>query len=270
MVSQASSDLGIFILTVPGTRDVMSLINTVQKFLNTVPIVVEAITPAALPCGGKHLGGSGRHRNGLSCVEVATSLSHQRARNLASARKCNWSLFLEDDSIVQSSISFLPDLILEIESFGSGEQPVGIHLFPEQFGILRKHTRSLLNVVALPDYAVGYVLNAKALRESEKLAEKIHLSVADWPKGMDQIHWYAPTRSLITHPNLDNHPSQSQIEELRRLRASQSSFSYRFVNYPLLRILVLRLGSLLGMKYGKNWIASERIRSVVLLNRGYN
>lgn len=270
MVSVNSLDLGIFVLSVPGTRDTSNLINSIQSLLHITPAVVDSVTPASLPCKGVHPQDPRRHENGLSCIEIATSISHHRARNLAFSLGHRWALFIEDDGIPQLAIADLPNLISAVERVATCDKPTGIHLFPEQFGILRQRNHEFLDVLSLPDYAVGYILNESALHLAEKLAPTIHLSVADWPKGITAINWFAPTQSFIIHPNLDNYPSQSQIEEQRRFRATHASFAHQFLQYPFFRILVLRSARLLGLTYGKSWIGSEKIRSVALLRKVHN
>lgn len=222
--------------------------------------ILSAITPSDL------IRSNFMNYNDLTEVEVAISLSHHIARKRAKKLNSDWCIILEEDAIINFTKEEIIFLIQEISSKNTSIHiPLGIHLFPEQFGILVTNKReNFAKVRYLPDFAVGYVLNYSAIKKSVEFQNFIKIEVADWPKFMrSKINWFSPLVSFVLHPNFHLSGTLSATRVHREFRAEQiwvkKIFSRR--NFPL---LLIKVGHLLHIKFGINPIDSEKIRSILI------
>jgi hypothetical protein len=203
---------------------------------------------------------------GVEPLEMVISISHHRARSTALKRNQEWTLILEEDAIINFDRHRIEMLICAIgRDFDLGTTKIGIHLFPEQFGVLTgSKNAKYLRVLHQPDFAVGYMLNFDALKWSVDNFNSRDVEIADWPKYIKMgIKWFAPLNSLVFHPDLKLPTTQSSTKRYRDSRSSESLLKKLF-NPRILHYLILRSTFLLGGSFGSFPINSEKIRSVRL------
>lgn len=199
----------------------------------------------------------------ISPIERAISHSHNQARLLARQQGWDWALILEEDAMVTGTKDSLDLMIQEFDHLQLNFYPVAIHLFPEQHGLLGHINKgTLYKVYWVPDYAVGYLLNSAALRESTESFATHTIQVADWPDLMRSLKWWAPKRSWALHPMVSEEISATQ----RTRKIAQRSI-------PLVRKILSRgywIGFLLPFfaklfkQYGNHEIPATNLRSVII------
>jgi len=251
--------IGAVVLSVNGKFRSKSL-----HLLEDIPEVAEivifkSLTPKILGCEEhKH-----NHNRGYTCNEHATALSHQAARNFAFTKDWDWTIFVEDDAeILKDFISKILDVLSF--NFSKPKHGIALHLFPEQFGLLKRLTDKIYKVIFLPDYAVGYVLDRQALFYCLQESNKVHCYLADWPRFIRKLDWYSYQTSLVIHPDLRNIQSytNSDIELGRNQRFTEYSLWQRILNSRFLMIVVLKLMRLIGNDYGNAPIQAQNFRTV--------
>jgi hypothetical protein len=225
--------------------------------------IFKAIRPEDITCQNHSNGFSSSHRN-ISCLENAISESHRRVRELALNTSSEWCVFLEEDFILENDFDSIKDLFLILNECFGRTRPLAIHLFPEQFGLLRrwKH-QELLQIMKVPDYAVGYAMNHKALEVAGNIP--IANQVADWPMGIRRlIDWYAPTKSIIAHPLFDSDSRVSLNRKFREIRSGRRSQFSKLFKIGNTQLILFFLGRIFRITYGSNKIESEKLRSVII------
>jgi hypothetical protein len=227
--------------------------------------LVKALTPASLGCLAKepeHL--HGFYPQAISCVEFAISRSHESARALALSENCEWAIFLEEDFISGEEIQNLNSYLGILDKLIT-DTPIGVHLFPEQFGILASCRRfPFLRVLAMPDFAVGYILNKAALIQCSNQLDFKKFEIADWPRYMRDLIWLAPKKSIVLHPDISENAGKSSTLTARVQRMDSLGFLTKIKNSRNYLLFVLFLGRLVNIQYGNSPISSERIRSIEL------
>lgn len=218
-----------------------------------------ALTPLVLGC--ENLDNNHTHSNGLTCNEFAASLSHQVARNFSIVFELDWVLFLEDDAILSENFLTALGNLIEFNNFA--EKELAFHLFPEQFGLLKTTHDKLFSVIILPDYAVGYLMNLEAIKFTVGFTHIVQNFLADWPKFIKKISWFAPHESMIRHPKLDSkHDNKiSSIEKFRRLKHDSYSFYDKLFSREMLRKIILVLLKPLTKAYGNSSIKAPALRT---------
>jgi len=200
----------------------------------------------------------------LSPVEIATAISHQRARTFVLEQGCEWAIILEDDAQILGDFVNVQSLVENIEAHFGQESKLAIHLFPEQFGILRSNSReSFFRVLSLPDCAVGYAMNKHALNASISI-QGIENEVADWHSEIRKLTWLAPKASLVCHPDLGNSKFRSLTTNPRNNRVMSRSLLEKLITYPYLKMFILRITLPCLRSYGCNPISSEKLRTKIL------
>jgi GR25 family glycosyltransferase involved in LPS biosynthesis len=261
--SEESIHIGVFVISMNGSNSNSTLQNLIDHQLNLDDITfIQAVTPNDICNFGEVHKHKGWPRE-LTCVEVAISHSHVRARETASSHNVDIAIILEEDA--QLGVDFLQTLKNSLIPKLAAKKPIGIHLFPEQFGILRKQkSEELYKIVKIPDYAVGYVLNSHALQVFTGQIEVQKKQIADWPKLARKIFWYAPKMSLVVHPDNYKGPTVSLAEKSRqtkRLNLKPISKLRIRINLSFLFYLYFKN---FGQVYGKNPISSEKLRSYII------
>jgi hypothetical protein len=198
-------------------------------------------------------------------IEMAISVSHHRARLRAEVIGREWTIILEEDAIINFNVVQLLKLIENLAKNHDRKKPLGIHLFPEQFGILTKNLKcDFLNVKYLPDYAVGYCLNSSAIKTAIKDFDANKVQLADWPhKIRKNISWFAPSSSFVLHPDTHLYTTKSSTSKYREERKNYSFFR-KISSFRMIPLFLIKIGHILNLKFGKNPIASEKIRSIIL------
>lgn len=251
-------ELSIFIISLPHSSKGQYLESQLRRIYGLKPFRLEGVTPNDLPCASTQMDHfhQGKIRL-LSCVEVATALSHQRAREFAYRNGSDWNLILEDDSELITEKSYLlseiiKDLSPDISNF--------VHLFPEQNGLLAKSSKAnLLKIVKVPDYANAYLLNRCALSVILPKAKNSHTYLADWPRMPRQLNKWASAYSVFRHPTEEESPS-SITESRFRLQGNARNFRIFF----LLKQTVFKHVSKFLTSYGDQPIKNEQLRTVIL------
>lgn len=246
----------VVIISVEGSESLPKLEKTLQKLrfnysvlLATTPENLELKTSTTIS---------------LSPVEIATAISHQRARAFVLEQGCEWAIILEDDAQILDDFIDIQFLIENIEAYFGRESKLAIHLYPEQFGILRSNSREpFFRVISLPDCAVGYAMNKNALNASIFI-QGIENEVADWHSEIRKLTWLAPKASLVLHPDLGNSKIRSLTTNPRNNRVMARSFLEKLIMYPYLKMFVLRINFPCLRKYGCNPISSEKLRTKTL------
>lgn len=237
-------------------RDTCLLESELLKIHSLHLEIVQATTPIDLnciePCSWHSPFGVNRK---ISCREAAVSMSHVRARKRAAQSDSQYFMFLEDDAIVDySKLKALFDKLLRIKHMQVNA--FAIHLFPEQYGIISYAAKDeLLKLSMIPDYAVGYILNRKALNIFNSKSQNAVNEIADWPQFAKRIDWYAPFDSPIRHPK-DSKSSYLVSSRILR-RKSNAKFD---VSGKIRFIRFLLMGSN-NRKYGQNLIDNEKLRT---------
>lgn len=232
-----------------------------QFNLNDITFI-QAVTPNDICNFGEVHKHKGWPRE-LTCIEVAISYSHIRARETALSHNVDIAIILEEDA--QLGVEFLQILKNSLIPKLVSSEPIGIHLFPEQFGILRKQkSEELYKILKIPDFAVGYVLNSYALRVLSGEIEIQKKQIADWPKLARRIFWYAPKISLVIHPNNYKGPTVSLAEKSRQNRRLNQHPLSKLRNQVNLGFLFYLFFKNIGRPYGKNPISSEKLRSYII------
>lgn len=252
-----SRSLSCQVIAIPGRRDFSCLKN--ELLSNRLNFdIIEALTPA-------NLEKQDRDFSELSDVEIATALSHHKARLFALDKNCDWNLFLEDDAILRKGFSEkLFSFLDKLEENIDFELPVGVHLFPEQFGILEART-GFYKILSLPDCAVGYILNQKALRMSSHVVN-IQKDVADWPNIFSNFVWFTPTASLVIHPDISISTNLSDTFLPRQLRTRHLNLVTKILNYPFRKMFCIKVLLIFADSFGCNYVSSERIRTRIVKN----
>ena len=199
----------------------------------------------------------------LSPVEIATSISHQRARKFALELGCEWAIILEDDAQIIGGFENIETLIKQIEMTLGHESALAVHLYPEQFGILKSNSKeSFFRVLSVPDCAVGYAMNKNALRATMSI-QGIETEVADWHRELRKFSWFAPKSSLVIHPDVRKSNIRSLTRDPRNHRVNQRTLIKRLASYPILKMFFLRFPLPYSSSYGHNPISSEKLRTKV-------
>lgn len=207
--------------------------------------------------------------HGLSRVEVAISLSHHLARKQALTSKSNWCVFLEEDANLTAHFSKLKKLTETLDEVHKYKGfALGIHLFPEQYGILcQKGEDPYLAVIKMPDYAVGYALNRLAIKTAVENFNQTKIELADWPKYIrNSITWKAPLESLVTHPDLNDENIPSSTRSIREKR-KQSSLLRKLFRLNSYKYVLFRIAGLYCTKFGQSNIHSKKLRTIVFLKK---
>lgn len=218
-----------------------------------------ALTPLDLGC--ENLDVFHTHCNGLTCNEFAASLSHQVARNFSIVFELDWVLFLEDDAILSDNFFVALGNLIESQDFT--EKRIAIHLFPEQFGLLKTSHDKLLRVMFLPDYAVGYLMNLEAIKFTVGFTNIVQKFLADWPNFIKKISWFAPHESMVTHPMLDYkyNDKTSSIERSRKLKHDSYSLYDKLFSREMLRKIVLIFLKPFTKAYGNSSVKAPALRT---------
>lgn len=218
-----------------------------------------ALTPLVLGC--ENLDVFHTHSNGLTCNEFAASLSHQVARNYSIVFELDWVLFLEDDAILSDNFFTVLDDLIKSRDFT--EKEMAFHLFPEQFGLLKTSYNKLFSVIILPDYAVGYLMNLEAIKFSIGFTHIVQNFLADWPKFIKKISWFAPSESIIIHPTLDYRYNDkiSSIEKFRQLKHDSYSLYDKLFSREMLRKILLIFLKPFTKAYGSSSIKAPALRT---------
>jgi hypothetical protein len=243
-------------------RTVLPSVETFCK-LNDLPLhIYSAFTPKDIGCSDRphHHSSFGRT---LTCVEIAIAHSHAGARRAAFELDLDIVIILEDDADVLLGKSELIIKWLEW-ALSQPQKRIGIHLYPEQFGVLIKKSRqiNLNRVILLPDFAVGYVLNRRSLKAWNRSSSRARKWVADWPLSAYKLRWYAPGEPVLTHPLNDF--SISYAATGRTDRINSLSIWQRRMNVGTIRFLLFLFFSLFGRRVGSTPIPNERLRTILL------
>ena len=147
-----------------------------------------------------------------TCNQLAANISHQMCRYLAYENNYDWYIFLEDDAVIKDEplfLEFIASLRDELFNFN----PIAINLFPAQYAILTKsHLPNMYKALKIGDYAVGYALNKLALRPTLNLQINDFKGVADWPRNMFKLKWYAPKIPIVVHPDVHSSKYDSYLQ----------------------------------------------------------
>jgi len=221
--------------------------------------IFRALSPLFLGCENPDNNHS--HTESLTCNEFAASLSHQAARNFAVVFELDWVLFLEDDAILADDFFVTLDNLTGSNEFA--EKEVAFHLFPEQFGLLKTAYNKLFSIIILPDYAVGYLMNLKAIKFTVGYTHHAQNFLADWPKYIKKINWFAPYESMIRHPKLDYKYSDelSSIEKFRQIKHESYSFYDKLLSRELMRKIFLVFLKPFTKAYGDSSIKAPLLRT---------
>jgi GR25 family glycosyltransferase involved in LPS biosynthesis len=258
------AQLGAIIISLPKNRNFNPLLESLSGLPFSEVIILEATTPMDLMCGGI-LGDHEHHgnRRSMSCSEVAAAISHHRARAIALAKGWNAVLILEDDAVLKDR-SELFAILNRIHEMNHA--PVLLHLFPEQYGIMknRGNHNFFYDVIKIPDYAVSYILNEKALVEIIKFAPTVNRDLADWPADINRLQVLASKTSVFIHPvNGENQRTSSIWLSRTKVLAGRKGIN-RFRLIELYRVMIYKFVALFSRKYGTNKIISENLRSLIL------
>lgn len=220
--------------------------------------VPDGVTIKDLPCyGNKHI-----HRykgKNFSCSQLAAATSHQISRIFAASLNFKYFVFLEDDAEIPSEEDFISFLQV-LQDRTDLERNIAIHLFPSQFGILRKCQKNdFLKIVKLPDYAVGYILSTTSLNIINFFSATNLIGVADWPQAFKKLYWYAPKSSIVTHPAQKNISYKSKIQKdkkvLQSMKIANLSDVFNFLFFKIFSLFPV---------FDSIEIQSERLRSRVI------
>ena len=257
-INSGDLSLSVVFISVPGQRDCKSLIASVSAIL---PVVVQRLD-ASLPSGALNLSNSKGFA--ISGIESAISESHHRAREISFKLGCDWALILEDDAVATLELQNLPELLHVLGSCFDLETPIGIHLAPEQFGIMiRKKSEVFLRNIRLADCAVAYILNRPALQSCLDAGAPI-MEVADWPKALRRFQWISPLKPMFAHPHISNVEVTSSSFAPRLFRSQSKSLVRKLIEYPYHIMFTFKVASWLGSNYGNGYVQSEKIRSKVI------
>jgi hypothetical protein len=165
---------------------------------------------------------------------------------------------MEDDAVINENFfTFLQEITSS--SVFKAKKPIGFHLFPEQFGILKKISANIARVLMIPDYAVAYILNEPALKLSMDSSDKCSRFLADWPKFLKNIHWFAPLKSTVFHPEVNPMSDfDSSIHSSRIYRLSQLN---KFHIYYKFKKIIIMAFSLFIKELGTAKINAPKLRS---------
>ena len=249
--------LVVLVIALKNSSVGLKTIGLLSKFVDVE--IIEAATPNSL------LSHAYKPAKGVEPIEMAISVSHHLARLRAKTLSRDWTLILEEDVIIKFEIEELLTLIEEIDSYNKVKIPLGIHLFPEQFGILTMiKNRGFLHVNYLPDCAVGYCLNLLAIEKTVQDFRENQVEIADWPSRIRKnILWFAPNTSLVAHPDLRLKTTKSSTSEYRKKRKNLSLYR-KLLKFKIIPFVLIKIGHILNLKFGENPVDSEKIRSVKL------
>lgn len=236
-----------------------------QSFLNLSIsreklIILEASTPASL----QDLG-NGEAQN-ISQVEMAISLSHQRARDVGLREDVDWVLILEEDAIQLVQEEVISNFLSNLDSAVGLAEPKAVHFAPEQFGILlSRKCKDYFSNLMLADCAVAYALNKSALRQLCAFSElsDIVSQVADWPTALRKLRWYSPKLPFFAHPELIEEGGSASTN-MRTARLSRRKVWHRLFSKKALKTILFLSLARFGDSYGTGYVVNERYRSKVL------
>jgi len=171
---------------------------------------------------------------------------------------------LEEDFMPRGELKdFVKSLSCCLRFLSKRSSPAGFHFFPEQGGIFRtSRTTDFLRAVWVPDFAVAYALNREGL--AKVLSAPVDpRSVADWPKQVRKIEWWANETSVFLHPAPEL--VRSENHQLRFNRKRKRFEARSWVNRQVWVQMLIRFSPLmLTERIGNQTIENELIRSVVL------
>jgi hypothetical protein len=257
-VKAPGKSLGVLIIARKNSQSAHMLFKTLEDHFNVE--IVNATTPSDLNDSNFY------PAKNVETLEMAISISHHRARTRALTLGYEWTLILEEDAIVNFDYFQIRLLISSIEQkFSRKNIPIGIHLFPEQFGILRhKRGARFLRILYLPDGAMGYLLNLKGVKRAVADFVPTRVEIADWPRSLRKnIIWFAPRSSLVLHPDVRLVDTESATQIYRDIR-SRYSRPRKFLTYRVVPLLFIRVGARFNLSFGTQPITSEKIRSIKL------
>ena len=241
------------------TRDSANLVHDLMAILGKDNVyILNALTPNTIGCTLDDICITSMHPK-ITCVEFAVARSHEAARQFSYEKSARVSIILEDDASLESNFPILVELFRK--RCGKSATPIGLHCYPEQFGILTARKNSeFLRCLRVPDYAITYILNLAALQELSQTRDRREPEIADWPKYMRKILWLAPNESMVAHQELF-----SFVDPSRKVRQDieKGFLISRKLNAALMLFVFHAIG-LLGKRYGKSKIASEKLRSYVI------
>lgn len=221
--------------------------------------LLEATTPDDL----QESSGLGKVK--ITRVERAIAVSHHRARLMGLSLNSDFVTILEEDAIPLLGAADFEDFLKLASAHISSGHPTGIHLSPEQFGIMTKRKNDVfLQVKMLADCAVAYLLNNVALR-TIAADRSFETEVADWPKIMKSITWLAPIVPIFSHPDLRKSTeinSSSSLDRQSRLKAL--SRLQKVQHFPYQRFFSFKFFAFFGTKYGNGYAENEKYRSRII------
>lgn len=258
--------LGVFILTINPNFESTPLYAFLISCKDFQVFIVDGFKPVDLGCREDCLGHGARSK--ISCVEFAVAEGHRKMRILARQTSCETFLFLEDDAIVNCSPELLLDLHNQLLSNKGMYSTPAIHLFPEQNGLLiETKFPSLKKIVAIPDYAVSYLMSFEALESISKDDSNVASQIADWPNYVKKLNWFATEKSYFIHPDTRIEGSRSTTKMHRGFRQQNQTIREKFFNPRSYMVLILPMLALIGRQVGQSPIEAENLRSVCLRSR---
>jgi len=254
---------GVFVLTIDDNFGYSLLHEVLTGWQNAEVIIVRGFKPHEIGCDLECPGHGPGHQ--LSCVEFAVAEGHRRMRNEARNSHFDLNLFLEDDAILNCTLGELDSLFHIFSEFEKDKDGACLHLFPEQNGLLvETFEPTLLKVLLVPDYAVAYVLNMRALNLTARFDSKASVEVADWPKYLRRLKWYASSHSFVTHPDIRAANVRSLTQSQRNNRHGSKTWMNKYLDINSYRGPFLTILRLFGMALGHQPIEAEKLRSAVV------
>jgi GR25 family glycosyltransferase involved in LPS biosynthesis len=224
----------------------------------------------------------------LSLQEISCALNHKGIIELQSIYNQDWTLVLEDDSIIDSSR--LKKLLDTLPIF---ESPTVLHLgsfndenlTPHPFPVYTAQKRLLViqdeifhRTVIPPNGGFGYLINLAAAELAKKYASHKKLaSEADFPIfWRNRVNFYILERSIVWYQN-----EGSLIQSERFVRESKRLKSLKYRHSGIRRLLyvfdLLGLTSLIAQMLGIGFftfyfdkvVVRERYRSFLRRRRSF-
>jgi hypothetical protein len=226
--------------------------------------IQQATTPLDLGCQVDSQKYCAQHSSKITCIEWAIVNSHRSAQELSQMFPWETVTILEEDFMPRGELKdFVKSLSCCLRFLSKRSSPAGFHFFPEQGGIFRtSRTTDFLRAVWVPDFAVAYALNREGL--AKVLSAPVDpRSVADWPKQVRKIEWWANETSVFLHPAPEL--VRSENHQLRFNRKRKRFEARSWVNRQVWVQMLIRFSPLmLTERIGNQTIENELIRSVVL------